>query len=98
MCVIVWDTAGDASMAARFLTPAEAAEELRVSPDTILRLISSGELAALRVSLRIIRIPVPAFEAFRAGRKPMLRRVESAASRPSRRSGRPLPASDRQPA
>ena len=62
-------------MAARYLTPAEAAEELRVSPDTILRLVSSGELAALRVSPRIIRIPVPAFEAFRAGRKPVLRRV-----------------------
>jgi len=52
----------------RYLTPAEAATELRVSTDTVLRLIASGELAALRVSSRIIRIPAPAFDAFQAGR------------------------------
>jgi excisionase family DNA binding protein len=62
-------------MATRFLTPAEAAEQLRVSPDTIHRLISSGELAAIRVSQRVVRIPAPAFEAFQAGRKPSRRRV-----------------------
>lgn len=59
----------------RFITPAEAADELRVSTDTVLRLISSGELPAIRVSARIIRIPIPAFEFFRSGRKPKLRRV-----------------------
>ena len=47
-------------MAARFLTPAEAAEQLRVSPDTIHRLISTGALAAIRVSPRVVRIPLPA--------------------------------------
>ncbi len=62
-------------MTARYLTPTEAAKELRVSPDTVLRLIASGELGALRVSPRIIRIPVPAFEAFQAGREPTRRRV-----------------------
>jgi excisionase family DNA binding protein len=62
-------------MAARFLTPAEAAEQLRVSPDTIHRLISTGALAAIRVSPRVVRIPLPAFEAFQAGRKPSRRRV-----------------------
>lgn len=62
-------------MAARFLTPAEAAEQLRVSPDTIHRLISSGALVAIRVSPRVVRIPLPAFEAFQAGRKPSRRRV-----------------------
>lgn len=85
-------------MAARFLTPAEAAEELRVSPDTILRLISSGELAALRVSPRIIRIPVPAFEAFRAGRKPVLRRVVRRRVATEPEIGEAVPASDLQPA
>jgi excisionase family DNA binding protein len=60
---------------ARYLTPSEAATELRVSTDTVLRLISSGELPALRVSLRIIRIPVPAFVAFQAGRRPGRRTV-----------------------
>lgn len=59
----------------RYLTPSEAAIELRVSTDTILRLISSGELPALRVSPRIIRIPVPAFVAFQAGHPPERRAV-----------------------
>ncbi len=60
---------------ARYLTPSEAATELRVSTDTVLRLISSGELPALRVSPRIIRIPVPAFVAFQAGRRSARRTV-----------------------
>lgn len=55
-------------MEPRFLTPSEVAAELRVSSDTVLRLIAAGELPALRVSARIYRIPRPAFEAFRAGR------------------------------
>lgn len=59
----------------RYLTPAEAADELRVSTDTILRLVRSGELPAVRVSSRIIRIPRPAFELFRDGRTPRPRRV-----------------------
>jgi len=60
---------------ARYMTPAEAATELRVSTDTVLRLIASGDLPALRVSARIIRIPVPAFTAFQAGRTPARRAV-----------------------
>jgi excisionase family DNA binding protein len=60
---------------ARYLTPAEAATELRVSTDTVLRQIASGELLALRVSSRTIRIPVPAFAAFQAGRQPARRAV-----------------------
>lgn len=59
----------------RYLTPAEAAAALRVSTDTVLRLVSSGELPALRVSPRVIRIPMPAFDAFQAGRRPVKRRV-----------------------
>lgn len=59
----------------RYLTPAEAADALRVSTDTVLRLVSSGELPAIRVSPRVIRIPIPAFEAFAAGRQPRRRRV-----------------------
>ena len=60
---------------ARYLTPSEAATELRVSTDTVLRLIASGALPALRVSPRIIRIPVPAFVAFQAGRRSTRRAV-----------------------
>ncbi len=59
----------------RYLTPAEAATQLRVSTDTVLRLIASGELPALRVSSRIIRIPAPAFAVFQAGRQPTRRAV-----------------------
>jgi excisionase family DNA binding protein len=59
----------------RFLTPSEAAIELRVSTDTVLRLISAGTLPAIRVSPRLIRIPVPAFEAYQVGRTPGRRRV-----------------------
>jgi len=62
-------------MTARYLTPAEAADELRVSTDTVLRLIESGELPALRVSARVIRIPRPAFEVFQSGRAPVRRRI-----------------------
>ena len=60
---------------ARYLTPVEAATALRVSTDTVLRLIASGDLPALRVSARIIRIPMPAFVAFQARRGPVRRTV-----------------------
>jgi excisionase family DNA binding protein len=81
----------------RFLTPAEAATVLRVSTDTVLRLISAGTLPAIRVSPRLIRIPTPAFEAYQAGRTPKRRRVVTrpAASEPSLGAGERIP--DRQP-
>jgi excisionase family DNA binding protein len=59
----------------RFVTPAEAAEALRVSTDTVLRLISAGTLPAIRVSPRLIRIPAPAFENYQAGSTPTRRRL-----------------------
>ena len=59
----------------RFITPAEAASTLRISTDTVLRLISSGALPAIRVSPRVIRIPAPAFAAFQAGWTPKRRAV-----------------------
>lgn len=67
---------------ARYLTPSEVATQLRVSTDTVLRLITSGDLPALRVSPRIIRIPVPAFIAFQAGRRSS-RRVVVRRKRPT---------------
>jgi excisionase family DNA binding protein len=80
-------------MDARYVTPSEAATELRVSTDTVLRIISSGELPALRVSPRIIRIPVPAFVAFQAGRRPTRRAVV----RRKRPTEAPLGAGERTP-
>ncbi len=85
-------------MNARYLTPAEAAAELRVSTDTVLRLISAGTLPAIRVSSRIIRIPVPAFRMFQEGRKPQRRHVVTrpTASEPSLGTGERI--ARRQPA
>ena len=54
-------------MQKRFFSPAEAAEILDVSSTTVMRLIHDGRLPALRVSERIYRIPVPAFERFQSG-------------------------------
>jgi excisionase family DNA binding protein len=81
----------------RYLTPAEAAADLRVSTDTVLRLISAGTLPAIRVSPRIIRIPRPAFERFREGRQPKRRRVVTrpTAEEPALGAGERLP--DREP-
>lgn len=51
-------------MQKRFYTPAEVAELLKVSSTTVMNRIHSGALPAVRVSERIWRIPVPAFERF----------------------------------
>lgn len=51
----------------RYLTPSEVASELRVSADTVLRLIDRGDLPAIRVSERIYRIPAPAFARYERG-------------------------------
>lgn len=51
----------------RYLTPSEVASELRVSTDTVLRLIDRGDLPAIRVSERIYRIPAPAFARYERG-------------------------------
>jgi len=59
----------------RWYTITEAAELLGVSHDTVSRLIERGELPAIRVSRRIVRIPVPAFEFYASGRTPSKRRV-----------------------
>jgi excisionase family DNA binding protein len=48
----------------RFYTPQEVADLLGVSPTTVMSRIHDGALPAVRVSDRIYRIPVPAFERF----------------------------------
>jgi excisionase family DNA binding protein len=70
-----------------YYTPREVAEMLRISDDAVLDLIHRGEIPALRVSARIIRIPAAGFEAWREGRKPVRRRV-----RISKASSEPEPA------
>lgn len=59
-----------------YYTPREVAEILRVSDDAVLDMIHRDELPALRVSPRIFRIPIAGFDAWRAGRRPVRRRVE----------------------
>ncbi len=51
----------------RFLTPAEVAEQLRVSAMTVYRLIKSGELRAARIgkSYRVLESDVDAYLAAR---------------------------------
>lgn len=85
-------------MEPRYLTPSEAAAELRVSTDTVLRLVASGALPALRISPRIIRIPVPAFVAFQAGRQPARRAVVRRKQRVETALGAGERMPDRQPA
>jgi len=53
----------DASPAHRYMTPAEVAADLRVSPMTVYRLIHSGELAAVRIgrSFRVATVDLDAY-------------------------------------
>lgn len=51
----------------QFLSPNEIASELSVSASTVLRLIHEQRLPAIYVSERIYRVPVAAFEKYKAG-------------------------------
>ena len=74
---------GDTIVDRFYYTPKEVAEMLRISDDAVLDLIHRDEIPALRVSARIVRIPVAGFDAWREGRKPVRRRVRiSGASGP----------------
>ena len=69
-------------MARLYHTPKEVAEILGISDDAVLDLVNRGVLAALRVSPRITRIPIAAFDLWREGFRPTRRRVTI---RPARR-------------
>ena len=58
-----------------YYTPKEVAALLKVSDDTVLHLIDRGELPALRISQRVIRVPIAAFDLWREGYAPKRRRV-----------------------
>lgn len=58
-----------------YYTPKEVASILGVSDDTVLDLVNSGALPALRVSPRVTRIPIVAFDLWRSGYKPRRRSV-----------------------
>ena len=63
-------------MAKLYYTPKEVAEILAISDDAVLDLVNSGALPALRVSPRITRIPIAAFDLWRQGFSPRRRRVK----------------------
>jgi len=65
-------------MAKLYYTPREAAEILAISDDAVLDLINRGDLPALRLSPRITRIPMVAFDRWREGYRPRRRRVSIA--------------------
>ena len=54
-------------MEQRYYTPREVADQLRVSPTTVMKLIHDGRLYAVRVSERIYRVPVGAVRKLHSG-------------------------------
>lgn len=70
-------------MAKLYHTPREVADILDISDDAVLDLINRGDMPGLRISPRITRIPIAAFDLWREGYRPRRRRVSiSAARRP----------------
>jgi len=51
----------------RWYSIKEVAERLQVSHDTVTRMVARGDLAAIRVSDRIVRIPAPALRRLESG-------------------------------
>lgn len=58
-----------------YYTPREAAGILAISDDAVLDLINRGDMPALRISSRITRIPIAAFDRWREGYRPRRRSV-----------------------
>jgi excisionase family DNA binding protein len=58
-----------------YYAPREVAEILSISDDAVLDLVKRGEIPALRVSTRITRIPIAAFDLWREGFRPRRRHV-----------------------
>jgi len=74
-------------------TPREVAEILGISDDAVLDLINRGDMPGLRISPRITRIPIAAFDRWREGYRPKRRRVviRRARREVAIREGEPLP-------
>jgi len=58
-----------------YYTPKEVAAILGISDDAVLELVNRRELPALRISPRLTRIPIAAFERWCEGYRPGRRRV-----------------------
>ncbi len=68
-------------MAKLYYTPREVAEILDISDDAVLDLVNRGSMPALRMSPRLTRIPIAAFELWRDGFEPRRRRVTIGSAR-----------------
>lgn len=79
----------------RWYTIKEVAERLRVSHDTVARMIAREELPAIRVSDRLVRIPAPALHRFETGtlivRRGVVRRCVRVGIEPGVGEGIPSP-------
>jgi len=64
-----------------YYTPREAAEILSISDDAVLDLINRGDMPGIRLSPRITRIPIAAFDRWREGYRPRRRTVSIAPAR-----------------
>jgi len=64
-----------------YYTPKEVAAILAISDDAVLDLVNRGSMPALRVSPRITRIPIAAFDRWRDGFVPRRRQVSIAPAR-----------------
>lgn len=80
-------------MAKLYYTPREAAEILAISDDSVLDLVKRGEIPALRLSARMTRIPIVAFDRWCEGYRPRRRRVSIGLARRHVEvgAGEPLP-------
>lgn len=80
-------------MARLYHTPKEVAEILGISDDAVLDLVNRGDLPGLRISPRITRIPIAAFDRWREGYRPRRRTVvvRDAPTAPGIGEGEPLP-------
>jgi excisionase family DNA binding protein len=58
-----------------YYTPREVAQALGISDDKVLQMVNSGEMPGLRVSPRITRVPIAAFDLWREGFVPRRRAV-----------------------
>jgi len=68
-------------MAKLYYAPREVAAILDISDDAVLDLINRGDMPGLRISTRITRIPIAAFDLWREGYRPRRRRVSIGAAR-----------------
>jgi len=64
-----------------YYTPREVADILGISDDKVVQMVNAGSMPGLRVSPRITRIPIAAFDLWREGFVPTTRRVDVANAR-----------------